>query len=462
MATLTDPPRESFKLSQLIYDTRYRSMTIQIVALIGFLILIGWLISNTAQNLADLGKEPSFRFLGEPAGYDINQRLIDYNNQDTHLRAAFVGLLNTLLVAVMGCITATFLGVIIGVLRLSHNWLVSKVMTVYVEMFRNVPVLLWIVFIMAILIESLPAPREFRGDDPAATMKLFDTVAITNRGVYVPEPLFGRDAKDEKGAFLEEPTGWRVGLGDFAVGASPDNPACTSYYASEGVMAGEPGEGCGSFQISLDLIAVILVLVAGFYVSHRIKIAADRTQEATGVRPTTWYLRLGVVVVPLVALLWALGFYLAYPELRGFNFQGGTHMRNSLIALWLALSLYTAAFIAEIVRAGILAISHGQTEAASALGLRPRRIMNLVILPQALRVIIPPLISNWLNLTKNSSLAIAVGYMDITGTLMGITLNQTGRELETVMLGMLIYLTISLLISAVMNWYNNRVKLVER
>ena len=150
------------------------------------------------------------------------------------------------------------------------------------------------------------------------------------------------------------------------------------------------------------------------------------------------------------------------PELKGFNFAGGTHLRNSLIALWLALSLYTAAFIAEIVRGGILAISKGQTEAAAALGLRPKRIMSLVILPQALRVIIPPMISNYLNLTKNSSLAIAVGYMDITGTLGGITMNQTGRELECVLLLMLIYLTISLLISAVMNWYNNRVKLVER
>ena len=415
MATLTDPPRESFKLSQLIYDTRYRSMTIQIVALIGFLILIGWLISNTAQNLADLGKEPSFRFLGEPAGYDINQRLIDYNNQDTHLRAAFVGLLNTLLVAVMGCITATFLGVIIGVLRLSHNWLVSKVMTVYVETFRNVPVLLWIVLIMAVVTESTPHPREYRGEETGA-------IVVTNRGTYLPEPLFSNS------------------LGDVHLF----------------------GQSSLRFDVSLDLLAILAVLFAGFWGSHVVKRRADRIQEATGDRPTTWYIRLCLVLVPLIALLVALGFHLGYPELKGFNFQGGTHLRNSLISLWLALSLYTAAFIAEIVRAGIMAISHGQTEAAAALGLRPNRIMNLVILPQALRVIIPPLISNWLNLTKNSSLAIAVGYMDITGTLMGITLNQTGRELETVMLGMLIYLTISLSISAVMNWYNNKVKLVER
>lgn len=462
MTTLTDPPKESFRLSMLIYDTRYRSMTIQIIALIGFLTAIGWLVSNTAQNLADLGKEPSFRFMSDPAGYDINQRLIDYTNQDTHLRAAFVGLLNTLLVAVLGCITATIVGVTVGVLRLSKNWLISRVMAIYVEFFRNVPVLLWIVLTMAILIETLPEPRDFRGEEPKATMKLGNSIAFTNRGFYVPEALFGSDAKDGMGEFLEEPTGWRVGLGDFPFGANPDNPACESYYATTGAMAGEPAAGCGKFQISLDLLLLLLVLGAGLYSSHRIKTRADRIQEATGDRPTTWYLRLAVVVVPFAVTLWALGFFLAYPAFVKFNFQGGTYMRNSLIALWLALSLYTAAFIAEIVRAGILAISHGQTEAAAALGLRSNRIMSLVILPQALRVIIPPLISNYLNLTKNSSLAIAVGYMDITGTLGGITLNQTGRELETLLLLMLCYLIISLSISAVMNWYNESVKLKER
>lgn len=422
MTAYSDPPKEGFRLSQLIYDTRYRSTTIQVIALIGFLILIGWLISNTAQNLAALGKEPSFRFLSDPAGYDINQRLIDYNNQDTHLRAGFVGLLNTLLVAVLGCITATVLGVIIGVLRLSNNWLVARLMTIYVEMFRNVPVLLWIVFIMAILIESLPAPRDFRGENPAASMMLGDSVAITNRGAYVPEALFSR------------------GLGDIHLF----------------------GNSSLRFDVSLDLMAILAVLGLGFFISAKIRARADKIQEATGDRPSTWLARSAVIILPTAALLWALGFHFGYPELKGFNFRGGTYMRNSLIALWLALSLYTAAFIAEIVRAGILAISHGQTEAAAALGMRPRRIMNLVVLPQALRVIIPPLISNYLNLTKNSSLAIAVGYMDLTGTLMGITLNQTGRELETVLMGMLVYLTISLSISAIMNWYNERVKLVER
>jgi general L-amino acid transport system permease protein len=392
----------------LIYDTRYRSITFQIIALIAFLTLIGWLVSNTMQNLADLGKEPSFKFLSEPAGYDINQRLIEYDNQDTHFRAAIVGLLNTLLVAVLGCITATVIGVVVGVLRLSRNWLISRIMSVYVEIFRNVPVLMWIVLIMAILIESLPAPRAFRGADPEATMKLFDSVAITNRGIYIPGIDFTR-----------------------SVG-------------------------------SLDWVIVLVVLIGSIIAIRTVGRRANAIQESTGDRPMIWHYQLGLLIVPTAIVMIVLGATWDIPQLKGFNFQGGIYMRNSLLALWLALSLYTAAFIAEIVRAGILAISKGQTEAAGALGLRPNRIMSLVVLPQALRVIIPPLISNYLNLTKNSSLAIAVGYMDVTGTLMGITLNQTGRELETVLMGMAVYLAISLLISMVMNWYNSRVKLVER
>ena len=422
MATMTDPPRESFKLSMLIYDTRYRSLTIQVIALFAFMLLVAWIISNTVQNLASLGKEVEFGFFSEPASYDINQRLLDYTSRDTHLRASFIGLLNTLVVAVLGCITATIVGVFVGVARLSRNWLIARIMTVYVEMFRNVPVLLWIVFAMAILIESLPSPRAFRGENATQSLILNDSVAITNRGVYVPEALFSRS------------------LGDVRLF----------------------GESSLRFDISLDLIAIIAVLAASIFAFRRIRTWAERVQNETGSRPTTWHFQIAVLVIPTAILLAALGFHLGKPELKGFNFAGGTHLRNSLIALWIALSLYTAAFIAEIVRGGILAISKGQTEAAGSLGLRPNRIMSLVILPQALRVIIPPLISNYLNLTKNSSLAIAVGYLDITGTLGGITLNQTGRELECLLLLMLIYLCISLTISVFMNIYNKRVALVER
>ena len=369
MTTYTDPPKESFRLSMLLYDTRYRSMTIQIIALMGFMLLAAWLINNTIQNLAALGKPIQFGFFTDAAGYDINQHLLEYDNQDTHLRASFIGLINTLIVAAMGCATATVIGVMVGVLRLSKNWLVAKIMAVYVEMFRNIPVLLWIVLSMAILIESLPMPSAFRGEDPAATMKIFDSVALTNRGFYVPEPLFSRS------------------LGDIHLF----------------------GQSSLRMDVSLDFLAFLIVLGLSIFAARKVTARAEAIQNATGVRPTTWYINLGIIVIPTVILLTVLGFHLGYPELKGFNFSGGIYMRNSLIALWLALSLYTAAFIAEIVRGGILAISHGQTEAAAALGLRQGRIMRLVVLPQALRVIVPPLISQYLNLTKNSSLAIAVG-----------------------------------------------------
>ncbi len=411
-------PEQKFRLGMLLYDTRYRSLTIQVVALIGFMLLIAWLINNTAQNLNALGKDVSFDFLGQPASYDINQRLIEYTSRSTHLRASVVGLLNTLLVAVMGCVLATVVGVLVGVLRLSKNWIVARIMTVYIECFRNVPVLLWILLILAILIGTLPKPRDFRGDDATASMILGESVAVTNRGVYIPEPLFSN------------------GLGDISV--------------------------FGAFFVSLDLLAFLAVLGCGIYASIVVGRRADRIQAETGERPRVWHARLALVVIPPLLLLLALGFHLGYPELKGFNFKDGLYLRNSLLALWLALSFYTAAFIAEIVRAGILSVSKGQTEASYALGLRPSVTMSLVILPQALRVIIPPLISNYLNLTKNSSLALAVGYMDVTGTLGGITLNQTGRELETILLLMLFYLAVSLSVSAVLNWYNSRIKLIER
>jgi general L-amino acid transport system permease protein len=418
MTALDDTSRPVFRPGMLLGDSRYRALTFQVVALVGFMLLAGWLVSNTLQNLGALGKPIDFSFLNEPAGYDINQRLLDYSSRSTHWRAAFIGLLNTLLVAVLGCAAATILGLAIGVLRLSGNWLVARLMTLYVEMFRNVPVLLWIVFIMAILIEALPAPRDFRGEGAEASMMLGDSVAITNRGLYMPEPLFAR------------------GLGDLPLFG-------------------------GLFEISLDLLAFLAALAAGILAARLTARRANAIQAATGERPVTWHLRLGLIVLPPLAVLWLLGLHLGRPELQGFNFSGGIYLRNSFLALWLALSLYTAAFIAEIVRGGILAISRGQSEAAAALGLRPRRITSLVVLPQALRVIVPPLISQYLNLTKNSSLAIAVGYMDLTGTLMGITMNQTGRELETVLMGMLVYLAISLMISGAMNWYNASVKLKE-
>ena len=393
-----------FRLSMLINDKRYRSYTFQFLALMVLICLMAFLGWNLMQNLAAAGLNISYSFLGEPAGYDINQRLIEYNSQSTHWRASVVGVLNTLLVAFLGCLMATIFGVFAGILRLSNNWIVAKIMAVYVEIFRNVPVLIWILIINAVFLAALPQPRAFRGENPEATM-LFDAFAFTGRGIYMPKPVLYDG-------------GWIV------------------------------------------IVAFILSLVAVlFYRRYARKTLFDHGL----IVPVLWP-SLAILFVPTLAMFFLLGspIGLEYPALKGFNFKGGIWARGSLLSLWFALSIYTGAFIAENVRAGIQAVSKGQSEAAASLGLRPGRIMNLVILPQALRVIIPPLISNYLNLTKNSSLAIAVGYMDVTGTLGGITLNQTGRAIETILLLMAFYLTISLGISAIMNVYNNSIKLKGR
>jgi general L-amino acid transport system permease protein len=402
--TTVDMPREQFRLGMLLYDTRYRSLTIQAVALIGFMAFAAWLVNNTVENLAALGKDFSFAFLWQRAGYDIAQTLIPYSNDDTHARAALVGIVNTLLVAFVGCLLATVIGVIMGVLRLSPNWIVARLAAVYVDGFRNIPVLLWILATMAIMTDMAPAPSAFRGENATASM-LFESIAVTNRGLYVPWPVFG--------------PGWHWVVGTF-------------------------------------IASLIAIMLFGRW--------AARRQEETGKILPTFWIKLAIFFVPTL-LVRALAGYpigLDYPVLERFNFQGGGFLDKAFIALTLALALYTGAFIAESVRAGIQAVSRGQTEAASALGLRPNRVTRLVVLPQALRVIIPPLISQYLNLTKNSSLAIAVGYADARATLGGITMNQTGRELECMLLLMAFYLVLSLLISSVMNWYNARVALKER
>jgi general L-amino acid transport system permease protein len=421
MTATAESPREPFRIGMLLSDTRYRSITIQILVLVLFVLAVAWLVDNTVRNLDQLGRGFSFAFMSQPAGYDINQRLIAYDSTSTNARAAVIGIMNTLLLAVMGCAAATVIGVLAGILRLSNNWLVARLMAIYVEGFRNVPLLVWILLIMAVVNDSLPTPRDYRGEDATATMYLWDSVAFTNRGFYIPEPLFSR------------------GLGDIDV--------------------------AGYFRISIDLLVIVAALAGGIWASNRVGAWATARQNATGVRPAVFWPRVGLVVVPVLLVLVALGLHLGRPFLpeTGIpNFREGIHLRDSLIAMWIALSLYTGAFIAENVRAGILAVSRGQTEAAFSLGLRPGQTMNLVILPQAMRVIIPPLISQYLNLTKNSSLAIAVGYMDATGTLGGITLNQTGREMECILLLMGFYLIVSLTISTVMNVYNERVKLRER
>ena len=396
--------RDKFQFSMLLNDKRYRSYTFQFFALFILICAMAYLGKNLLENLAAAGLNISYSFLGEPSGYDINQRLIEYNSQSTHLRASIVGVLNTLLVAFLGCIAATFFGVTAGILRLSNNWIVAKLMMIYVEIFRNVPVLIWILIIHSVFLAFLPQPKAFRGENPEATM-LWDAFAFTGRGFYIPKPVFND----------------------------------------------------GSLIVIITFILSIVGVFAFRYYARQKLYSEGKLLE------TRWT-SVAIFFIPTILIYFALGnpITLEYPELKGFNFKGGIHARGSLISLWFALSIYTGAFIAEVVRAGIQSVDKGQSEAAGALGMRPNFIMNLVILPQALRVIVPPLISFYLNITKNSSLALAVGYMDITGTLGGITLNQTGRAIEAVLLLMLFYLVISLSISAIMNVYNRSIMLKER
>ena len=328
MTDMSAPGNPPFRPSMLIYDRRYRSMTFQVIVFILVMALAWWLVNNTIRNLAALGKDFNFGFLWQRAGYDIPQTPIPYTSDDTHFRAAMVGLLNTLIVSILGCIAATFVGIIAGVARLSNNWLIARLMTVYVEAFRNVPLLLWILIVFAIFTEVMPPPNAFRGDDPAASMILFDHVALTNRYTAIPTLAMTNDP------------------GSLDLGAR--------------------------ITISWATIAFVVVLIGGWIVRRMIGAWAQRVQDQTGSRPTTWWMSLAVMTVPSLLLIWFFGLHFEAPELRGFNFAGGLNVQNGLVALWLALTLYTGAFIAEIVRAGILAVSRGQSEAAFALGLLDR------------------------------------------------------------------------------------------
>lgn len=425
MALAADAAKRSFRLSMLIYDTRFRAITIQVIVLILFLLFVAWLLNNAVVNLAAKDKDINFGFLWNRAGYDIDQQLVSYTNDSTHFRAALVGLLNTLVVAFFACIGATIIGVVAGILRLSKNWLVGRLMTVYIEIFRNIPLLLWIILVFIIFSEIRPQPKDFKvtdamiaaGEAPRATMNFFDSVAITNRGTNIPAPLLDRP------------------LGQLDL---------------------------GGMSVNLSVMAVMAVILGSILANRALLRRTRAVQEATGDRPATWWKSLLILFAPLIVLLFAMGFHLEYPVLKGFNFQGGISIAHSFTALLIALALYSGTYVAEAVRAGILAISRGQTEAAYALGLRPGPTMRLIVLPQALRVIVPPLISQYLSITKNTTLGIAISYLDLKGTLGGITLNQTGRELECMLLMMLIYLIISLIISSLMNLYNASVKLKER
>ncbi len=384
-------------LLRLWRDKKARSVIIQVFTVAVLFAFLAFIIDNAVQNLARLGKTFSFSFMLEPASYDINQRLIAYTSRDNHVRAMMVGILNTGLVAGCGIVLATVLGFTFGVLRLSSNWLINRIVYCFIEFTRNVPVLLHILLVHGLIVHIMPVPRK--------AWDMGETVFLTNRGVIMPRPIF------------EDGFVW-TGLA--------------------------------------FIVAVVF--------AWRFWRWAKTVQDTTGKIYPVFLIGLAAIVgLPvLVHLVTGMPLSWEIPALKGFNFQGGLVMRPEFLALWLALSFYTSAYIAEIVRAGILAVQWGQTEASYAIGLRPNRTLQLVVIPQALRVIIPPLTSQFLNLTKNSSLAIAIGYMDIVATIGGISLMQTGKEMETMMIVLSIYLCFSLAISAFMNWYNKKMKLVER
>ncbi|RUQ37865.1 MAG: amino acid ABC transporter permease [Candidatus Competibacteraceae bacterium] len=378
-------------------DPQVRAIAFQVIALVVTVAFGLYIFHNTQLNLRRLGIASGFDFLSSPSGFDIIQTLIPYSPTSNYGQVFWVALLNTLLVSALGIVLATLLGFIVGIARLSKNWLVAKLALIYIETFRNIPLLLQIFFWYFAVLRAVPAPRQ--------SLSLGDAVFLNIRGLYMPAPQF------------------------------------------------QPGFGW-----------VLVALAIAIGLVWWLKRWAWQRQMATGqafpILRTSLALLLGL---PLV-VFWLAGSPLHWqlPELRGFNFQGGWVVIPEMASLLLALSVYTATFIAEIVRSGIQAVSHGQTEASLSLGLNSSLTLRLVVLPQALRVIIPPLTNQYLNLTKNSSLAAAIGYPDLVAAFAGTTLNQTGQAIECIAITMAVYLTISLLISLGMNWYNRRVALVER
>jgi general L-amino acid transport system permease protein len=392
----THLPGTGWNFTSAIYDPKYRSIFFQALTLVMLVAFVWWIAHNTAVNLARSNTASGFGFLRGRAGFEIGQSLISYSSDSTYGRALLVGILNTMLVAVTGIVTATIIGFAIGIGRLSHNWLIAKLCTVYVEVFRNIPPLLVIFFWYLGVLAVLPQPRE----SVALPLGMF----LNNRGLAFPKAIFGP--------------------GMIAVG-----------------------------------IALLVAIVAVFFMARW----AHRRQAATG-QPfhTVWASIALIVGLPLIVfLLCGLPLSFDMPIAGKFNLTGGSVVGPEFMSLFLALSFYTASFIAEIVRGGIRGVPKGQSEAAGALGLHPSSVTRLVVVPQALRIIIPPLTSQYLNLTKNSSLAIAIGFSDLVAV-GGTILNQSGQAIEIVCIWGIVYLGLSILTSLFMNWFNAKMALVER
>ena len=379
-------------LRKLIFDEKTRALIIQTLVIGIFAVLIYLVTKRTAYNLEKRGIGTGFEFLNIAAGYDISISLIPYDSNDTHLRAYFVGLLNTLMIAVCGCFLATILGFLVGIIRLSSNWLFRNIAYVYVEFTRNVPVLLQIILYYTILLH-LPKVKQ--------SLVIFDNFYLSNRGLFSPAPIF----KD---------------------------------------------------GFSLVIGSLIVMIIFTFFLKRFLK----KKQELTGKQYPIFLINSGLIIFTPIFVYYLMGMPLEFdhPVMKGFNFKGGMVIRPEFLGMLFGLSIYTAAFISETVRSGIISVSKGQREASQALGLKSNFIMRLIIIPQALRVIIPPLTSQYLNLTKNSSLGIAIGYADLVHGFGGISLNQTGKAIEIMLIVMSTYLTISLIISFFMNLYNKAVQ----
>ncbi len=378
-------------------DARYRAIFFQIALLVAVLAFGAYIFHNTYDNLQRRGIASGFAFLGSTAGFDIIMHLIPYQASSSFGQALLVGLLNTMVVAIVGVIGATLLGFTVGVARLSRNWIVARIAAVYIEVIRNIPLLLQIIFWYQLLGKSTPGPRN--------SISLAGLFFLSNRGLYMPAPV------TEDGFWLT--------------------------------------------------VAAFIAAVVGSVVLAR---WSKKRQEATGQQFPVVLTSLGLILgLPLLGLLvMGVPFHWNYAVLQGFNFEGGMVLIPEFISLTFALVLYTGAFIGENVRAGIMAVSHGQTEAAYAVGLRPGPTLRLVVIPQAMRVIIPPLTSQYLNLTKNSSLATAIAYPDLVAVFAGTVLNQTGQAVECIAITMAVYLTTSLSTSTFMNWFNRKMALTER
>jgi len=390
------PASERPKVS-LLYNPRVRTIAYQtlLCAVIAFL---AWsAINNAIENLRRAHIASGFEFWKFTSGFDISQTLIDYSSTSTYGRAFWVGLINTLVVAAIGIVLATILGFLAGIARLSKNWLLSRIAGGYVELVRNLPLLLQLLFWYNAVLKALPELRD--------SLTLPGGGFLNNRGLFLPQPIV------------------------------------------------QPG-----FDWVLAAFIIGLIGAIAF------RIWAGRRQERTGEQAPVAWVALGLIVGLPVIVYFLAGqpLTLAYPQKGRFNISGGMELLPELVALLIGLVVYTGAFIAEVVRAGILAVAHGQTEAAYSVGLRPGPTLRLVVIPQAMRVIVPPLTNQYLNLTKNSSLAVFVGYPDLVQVFAGTVLNQTGQAVEVIAVTMAVYLTISLVTSLAMNWYNSRMALVER